>query len=498
MAILFSNNASTTVSGSITTGSTTVQLAAGTGAIFPHPTGGDYFVATFYDQATKTINEIVHVTNVTGDVATIVRGNSGFGVDTTTPQAWNAGDIFANLVTAGTLNAFVQAGTGPANTSLIYFGVDVSTTPNLIIATTNPVPASLVTGMFFEIKVKNTTTGTGPVNLQLNGLASIVATRVDGSSLVGNDLTGTENYIFMYNGVNFTSTIQATAAQKSSNIISATTFYVRPDSTSVVNSSGIESQDGLANTVGEAFKTIQGAVNTIKAKYISMDTITVRVADGTYTSGAYITNSYIAAWNIVGNTSNPNNCIVDCTSTNAATYVPGTDAGSCFGIGGTGNLSFSGFYMRSYYGNVGCEGGYLLGTSCFYTASIIGSPCCSAASGGSFAINGTNNQFSGANACDAFIAAYNSGAAGMGGHDVYGNDYVTVTIVGNPTVNRGFVEALSSGTITIFDSVVSFPGGTPQGPRYYCSSGGGINFMDGNTNVFPGSQPGVVIPPGWV
>src|SRR3974390_3014962 len=103
MAILFSNNASTVVSGSITSSSTSVQLAAGTGVKFPNPTGGNYYVATFYDQATKTQNEIVHVTAMSGDIATIVRGQEG-----TVAQNWNSGDIFANLVTAGTLANFVQ------------------------------------------------------------------------------------------------------------------------------------------------------------------------------------------------------------------------------------------------------------------------------------------------------------------------------------------------------------------------------------------------------
>src|SRR6516164_4535140 len=129
MTILWSNNASTTISGSITSAATSVALAAGTGALFPNPTGGNFYVATFYDQATKTVNEIVHVTAMVGDVATIQRAQ-----ESTTARAWNAGDIFANLVTAGTLNAFVQAGTGPASTAQIYVGTDTSITPNLVIA----------------------------------------------------------------------------------------------------------------------------------------------------------------------------------------------------------------------------------------------------------------------------------------------------------------------------------------------------------------------------
>src|SRR5215472_10768722 len=138
MTILFSNNANTTVAGSITPTSTSVNLAAGSGTEFPNPTGGDYFLVTFYDQATKTITEIAKCTARSGDTLTIVRAQEG-----TVAGTWNAGDIIANLVTAGTLRAFVQAGTGPANTSIVYVGTDTSVTPNLIVATTNPVPAGL-------------------------------------------------------------------------------------------------------------------------------------------------------------------------------------------------------------------------------------------------------------------------------------------------------------------------------------------------------------------
>src|SRR5215469_15369462 len=106
MAILWSNNANTTVAGSITPTSTTVNLAAGSGAEFPNPTGGNYFCATFYDQATKTITEIVHVTARSGDTCTIVHAHEGPVAGT-----WNVSNIFAHLVTLGTIHAIGQAGT---------------------------------------------------------------------------------------------------------------------------------------------------------------------------------------------------------------------------------------------------------------------------------------------------------------------------------------------------------------------------------------------------
>src|SRR6516164_4236244 len=136
MTVLWSNNASTSIAGSITATDTTVALAAGTGIEFPNPTGGDYYVATFYDQATKTRNEIVHVTAMSGDHATIVRAQEG-----TTAQAWNAGDIFANLITAGTMRIF-QQGTAPTPTTIVYTAQDTGPA-NSIIATTVPTFSTL-------------------------------------------------------------------------------------------------------------------------------------------------------------------------------------------------------------------------------------------------------------------------------------------------------------------------------------------------------------------
>ena len=104
MTILFANNANTTIAGSITNVATSVNLATGSGALFPSPTGGDYFVGTFTDAATGLIREIVHCTGRSGDVLTIVRAQEG-----TSAVAWTSGDFFANQMTAGTASAFIQS-----------------------------------------------------------------------------------------------------------------------------------------------------------------------------------------------------------------------------------------------------------------------------------------------------------------------------------------------------------------------------------------------------
>lgn len=101
--IIWSNNANSTLAGALTNVATTAQLAAGTGALFPQPTGDQYFKLTFTDSATGSQREIVHCTNVTGDTLTIVRAQEG-----TSARPWLAGDFADHMITAGGLESYVE------------------------------------------------------------------------------------------------------------------------------------------------------------------------------------------------------------------------------------------------------------------------------------------------------------------------------------------------------------------------------------------------------
>jgi hypothetical protein len=100
---LFANNASSTLAGPISPSATSVNLASGTGALFPNPSGGQQFAMTFNDAATGLLTEIVYVTEVVGDTLTIVRAQ-----ENTVAQSWLAGDLAANLITAGQMAAMEQ------------------------------------------------------------------------------------------------------------------------------------------------------------------------------------------------------------------------------------------------------------------------------------------------------------------------------------------------------------------------------------------------------
>lgn len=478
MTILWSNNASTTISGSIAATDTTVALAAGTGIKFPNPTSGNYYVATFYDQATKTRNEIVHVTAMAGDVATIVRGQEG-----TTPQAWNAGDIFANLITAGTLEAFVQAGTGAADTSLVYVGTDVGT-QNHIVADTIPVPSALAIGMLFNILVANT--NSGATDVQLNGIAAIPLTRNNGAPLSGGDITATEEVTFVYNGVAFNTMIPDIKAHPP-----VTTFYVDPNI-------GNDSYNGWAPTVTPGtntgpFRTIYGAVNNIQTEYISQTGITLRCADGTYIGGFVIYSTYIAQWSIIGNITNPQNCILDATSVSPA---PGAATGFC--VQATqGGVGIQGFTFKSYLSNVmGMQASVIEVANCNFTAPTAGrSGVIGTSEGGLIGLTGNNTYNGNGIAASALIWA-GSGIIILGTWDpTFGSTPCVFEFIGNPTFGATYISEFNGLITHAGGNVVSFTGGAPQGPAYVAQLGGGIIT---NGVPVPGSQPGVINQPAWV
>jgi hypothetical protein len=476
MTILWSNNASSTVAGSITATSTSVALAAGTGVKFPNPTGGDYFCATFYDQATKTINEIVHCTARVGDTCTIVRAQEG-----TVASAWSAADIFANLVTAGTLEAFVQAGTGPADTSLVYVGTDVSNTPNIIIATTNPVPHAYEIGMLFNIKVKNTNTSS--VQLQLNGLAGVRASRTNGSDMVGGNITASEEMIFIYNGVDFTSMVPPVPQSPPQ-----LTFYVRTD--------GNDNNSGFANTPQDAFRTISGAMWMIKARYISQNQITIRVADGYYVDAVFDNVAYISSWNIIGNPSNPGNVVIDASSPSQSAYPPYASIARAVVAYTQSQIVVNGFTFHSYFDNAAVAGGSLVIYNCNFTSPASGGAAIFANENGNIQVYGVCN-LSTAQPLDWIFTASYGGIIGIGWHDPLSTVNLVFNLNGTPTIVGSTAQADSTGSIQFYNAAVAFTGGIPNCPQYYCQSAGGILFQSGVTTAFPGTQPGIVVPPGY-
>ncbi|OYV52001.1 MAG: hypothetical protein B7X10_00335, partial [Burkholderiales bacterium 21-58-4] len=107
----FANNASTTLATAISNSATSLNLAAGTGTLFPNPGSGQVFIATISPASGSSPSpEVVLVTARTTDTITVVRAQEG-----TTAQAWGVGALVQMLPTAGTMNALLQTTTYAGN-----------------------------------------------------------------------------------------------------------------------------------------------------------------------------------------------------------------------------------------------------------------------------------------------------------------------------------------------------------------------------------------------
>jgi hypothetical protein len=98
---LYTNNAQTTLATGIASTDTTIQVASGSGSLFPSPSNGDYFYITLVSVSLPTV-EIVQCTARSGDVLTVVRGAEG-----TSPQPFSIGDGVQLRITAAGMNFLV-------------------------------------------------------------------------------------------------------------------------------------------------------------------------------------------------------------------------------------------------------------------------------------------------------------------------------------------------------------------------------------------------------
>jgi hypothetical protein len=106
---LFTNNAVSLLDAPLTPTSTTIQVQAGLGALFPQPTlPGEFFLVTLETIAAPFYREIIKISGRTGDVLTVAPG--GRAQEGTTAQSWLANDTLVDhRITAETIRqAFLQ------------------------------------------------------------------------------------------------------------------------------------------------------------------------------------------------------------------------------------------------------------------------------------------------------------------------------------------------------------------------------------------------------
>lgn len=242
------------------------------------------------------------------------------------------------------------------------------------------------------------------------------------------------------------------------------TYYVRTD--------GSDSNDGLSNTSGGAFLTIQKAINITASLDISIYNVTIQVASGTYTGNVLVNGPFVGSGNvsIVGDTSTPSNVLISTTSA------------ACVTVQNNGSLSVGGFKLRTTTSGDGIDvasnGTVTIVGAVEFGALASGSVHISAANGGKLLnIGGGNIIVSGG----AYAHIYAQQLGGV----VYAG--VTVTLSGAPTFSSFFAGANNMG---FFRSAGVTYSGSAAGPRYFAAANSVIQTDGAGVSALPGNSAG--------
>lgn len=236
------------------------------------------------------------------------------------------------------------------------------------------------------------------------------------------------------------------------------TYYVRTD--------GNDSNTGLVDSAAGAFLTPQAAVNAYQQLDCNGYDVTIKVGDGTYTTGAFITSRVGKGYlYLEGNTSSPSSCVISVTSAYAI-HALGHPNGSLIFVDGF-KLQATG----SGCGIVSEAGAFVLYKNIEFGACATAHMICSA--NGRLECSG-NYTISG-NATFHWLCS---------GARVVCNSK-TITITGTPAFSY-FCVAYYSGVVEAQGDTFN---GSATGTKYYAYLNGMINTV-GGPNYLPGSVGG--------
>lgn len=250
------------------------------------------------------------------------------------------------------------------------------------------------------------------------------------------------------------------------------TYYVRTD--------GSDSNTGLVNNSGGAFLTVQKAIDIVAGLDCSIYSVTIQIADGTYSAGLTLKPVLGAGtYTITGNTTTPANVVISATS---AAAVLAFDAGSWSLDGLKLQTTTSGQGINA----IGNRTSLTIRRIDFGTAA--GAQHILASSGARVFANATTLTISGGTGFECWSAV------GHGSIQVYST---TVTVTASFTITR-FVSAGTWGLIDSGSVTFSLGAFTITGQRYNATgTGGGIMTNGGGASYFPGTTAGAATAPGW-
>lgn len=249
------------------------------------------------------------------------------------------------------------------------------------------------------------------------------------------------------------------------------TYYVRTD--------GSNSNNGLTNSAGGAFLTIQKAIDVVRTLDLSIYNVTIQLGvAGTYADPASLPGALTGtgAVTIRGDPASPGSYLLT-TSVATSGFIT---------VSGGGKLTVSGVKL-STSGSSGV--------------------CLSATRGGFLTVGSgvefgsTSNYHMSATYTGVLEIASNYTVSGGGtvhitaaeGGVLFGNNK-TVTISGTPAFSAFFAYCNRNATIEYFGNTFV---GSATGARYYAAQGGGIFVNGAGASYLPGDAAGSVGTPGW-
>jgi hypothetical protein len=211
-SLQFTNNAKTTLAGSLSASATTFGLTAGGGALFPATTGGNTFIGTITKNGSPNVQEIVLVTGLSGDTITsCTRAYEAIG-GVQTALTWNAGDTFSLNPTAAALGSFASAAALAEDvTTLTSYAVAQG--PNYCVAsvggTANNIVCAWAAGTLesrtigMPLRFLAIATNNGPMTLNDGGGALPLYSIYSSGSLPPNAIQSGKIYEVMFDGYGY-------------------------------------------------------------------------------------------------------------------------------------------------------------------------------------------------------------------------------------------------------------------------------------------------------
>jgi hypothetical protein len=238
------------------------------------------------------------------------------------------------------------------------------------------------------------------------------------------------------------------------------TYYVRTD--------GNDANDGLANTAGGAFLTLQKAVNTVLSGVdLGAYNVVIQVGGGTYTAGVSVGAPWVGAGKVTlqGDTATPGNVVI-------------STAGNCIALSDHAVLHLQGFKLTS-------SGGSAINLLHGAILYLDGNMEFGAAAAG-FHLNISRNSL-------AVVGADYSVTGGSVAHWQLGGcgclvcSGRTITLSGTPNFSGAFVNGASLGIANCAACIFT---GAATGTRYNAALNSVVYTNGGGANFFPGSTPG--------